>query len=135
LVEGEGSILVVESAAPNAAGGVGMLGSLAEGVWRGRAKDVEKALVILEQRWGQNPDILARQHAELTPIPVREAASVQIDERAVSFDVLRQPHRWAGRARVDGYDVTLESQDWPIEGLALVQIKDLEPYIPRHAAV
>src|SRR5207244_1668728 len=70
LVEGEGPMLVVESALADQPGGGGPLRILAEEVWRGRAKTVPEALGLCRERWG------GLHYADLSPLPFRTEAAV-----------------------------------------------------------
>ncbi len=78
----------------------------------------------MASKWWVRP-----QFAEFHPLPSRTERVVSIEARPVSFDVLSQPRRWVARARVEGFDVTLEGVEFALEGLSLVRITDLGPYI------
>jgi hypothetical protein len=124
LIEGEGPILVVETALPEEPGGGGPLRILGEDLWRGRANDVPGAMELLRRRWVGHPHV-----AELSPLPSRTKHVISVEARAEAFDVLSQPDRWVARARVKGFDVTLEGVEFPPEGVSLVRITDITPYI------
>jgi len=93
LVEGEGPLLVVETALPDEAGGGGSLRVLAEEVWTGRANDVPDAAARLRDRWVAHPH-----RAEFSPLPSRTGEAVLVEARPVFFDVLSQLGHWVGRA-------------------------------------
>jgi hypothetical protein len=124
LVEGEGPILVVETALPDEPGGGGPLRILAEELWRGEANDVLEAVELLRRRWVAHPH-----HAEFSPLPSRTEHDFSVEARPEAFDVLSQPSRWVARATVEGFDVTLEGVTFPPEGVSLVRITDLASYI------
>jgi hypothetical protein len=123
LIEGEEPILVVETALPEEPGGGDPLRILGEYLWRGRANDVPDAVELLRRRW-PHPHV-----AELSPLPSRTKHVISVEGRPEAFDVLSQPDRWVARARVEGFDVTLEGVEFPPEGVSLVRITDLTPYI------
>jgi hypothetical protein len=123
LIEGEGPILVVETALPEEPGGGDPLRILGEDLWRGRANDVPEAVELLRRRW-PHPHV-----AELSPLPSRTKHVISVEGRPEAFDVLSQPDRWVARARVEGFDVTLEGVTFPPEGVSLVRITDITPYI------
>lgn len=124
LIEGEGPILVVETALPEEPGGGGPLRILGEELWRGSANDVPEAVELLRRRWVGHPHV-----ADLSPLPSRTKHVISVEARPEAFDVLSQPDRWVARARVEGFDVTLEGVEFPPEGVSLVRITDLTPYI------
>jgi hypothetical protein len=79
---------------------------------------------LLRRRWVGHPHV-----AELSPLPSRTKRVISVEARAEAFDVLSQPDRWVARARVEGFDVTLEAVEFPPEGVSLVRITDITPYI------
>jgi hypothetical protein len=109
IVEGEGPMLVVESALPNQPGGGGPLRILATELWGGRAESVVDAVAVLRRRWGGLHD------ADLSPLSSRMDAEVRVEERSVAFDVLSQPGRWVGRGVVGGCQLTIEGHEFPLE--------------------
>ncbi len=122
VVQSEGPSFSVESAVPNSTGGGGDLRLVAEALWRGRASTVGDAVDTLTRDWGDPP-------GELFPLPVRAHVVVPIQSQAISFDVLTQSNRWVGWAEANGCWITLEGRRFDLEGLALVQVVDLDPYI------
>lgn len=124
LVEGEGPMLVVETALPDEAGGGGSLRVLAEELWTGRANDVPDAATRLRNRWVGHPH-----RAEFSPLPSRTGEAVLVEGRPVFFDVLSQLGHVVGRARVGTFDVTIEGSQFALQGVGLVRISDLGPYI------
>ena len=124
LVEGEGPMLVVGTALPDEAGGGGYLRVLAEELWAGRANSVADAATRLRNRWVAHPH-----RAEFSPLPSRTEEVASVEAQPVLFDVLSQPDHWVGRARVGTFDVTIEGLEFVIQGLDLVRITDLGPYI------
>jgi hypothetical protein len=119
----EGPILVVETALPNEDNGGGLLRVVANEVWKGRANSVVEALDILRSQWRGLRD------SDLAILPTRIEAVLRVEGRPETFDVLSQPRHWVGRAGVGGYQLTIEGHDIPLEGLMLVEITDLQPYI------
>ncbi|HZP90185.1 MAG TPA: hypothetical protein VFC04_04215 [Actinomycetota bacterium] len=122
LVEGEGPMLVVETALPDAPSGGGPLRILAEDVWSGRAHTVFEAIERVRARWsGHTP-------FDATP-PSRTGDVIVVDGVPIQFDRLARPDEWVACARVGAYRVTLEARCFPVEGLELVRVTDLAPYI------
>ena len=124
LVEGEGPMLVVETALPDEAGGGGTLRVLAEELRTGRANDVFEAAARLRNRWVVHPHL-----AEFSPLPSRTEEVVSVEAHPVLFDVLSQPGHWVGRARVGTFEVTIEALQFTLPGFGLIRITDLGPYI------
>lgn len=123
LVEGEGPMLVVESARSDEPGGGGPLRILAEELWGGRAKTVPEAVAILRARWRGLRDV------DLSPLPSRTEAPVRVAGSSVRFDVLSQPGHWVARTAIGGCQLTIEGHGFPLGGLELVEVTDLQPYI------
>jgi hypothetical protein len=117
-------MLVVETALPDEAGGGGSLRVLAEELWTGRANDVPDAATRLRNRWVGHPH-----RAEFSPLPSRTGEAVLVEGRPVFFDVLSQLGHVVGRARVGTFDVTIEGSQFALQGVGLVRITDLGPYI------
>jgi hypothetical protein len=122
LVEGQGPILVVETTVRGRSAGGRALRTFAEFLWTNEATPSE-AMEMLRER------TTIREHDDLSPLPLRGHANVSIDERPVSLDVVFGTGVWVGRASVGSNDVTVEGRDFELEGLQLVQVRDLDPYI------
>jgi len=122
LVEGEGPMLTVETALPDEAHGGGRLRVLAEEVWSGRAWTIVQALDHLRAPWPIGLEF------DATP-PSRTTELVVVDQVPVEFDVFSHPDHWVAASLVGGYRVTLEAERFPIQGLQLVRVTDLEPYM------
>jgi hypothetical protein len=121
LIKGEGPMLVVETAVPDATGGGGELRMLAEAVWSGRAEDLPSAIGSFAEQWGEPFD---------DPRPVSHAELVvPVDGTPVTFDMVSQQGRWVGRAGVDGFALTVEGDRLDADAIELVTITDVEPYI------
>jgi hypothetical protein len=124
LVVGKGLTLVVETALPGEPRGGDSFRVLAEEVWSGRAQTVAEALDRLRAR---SPDMDL--DLETAP-PIRALRQLLVNNALVEFDVFSRPAQsWVASGTVGGYRVTLEAQGFRIEGLELVQVTDLEPYI------
>jgi hypothetical protein len=67
--------------------------------------------------------------AEFSPLPSCTEEVASVEAQPVLFDVLSQPDHWVGRARVGTFDVTIEGLEFVLQGLDLVRITDLGPYI------
>lgn len=115
-------MLVVETALPGEAHGGGRLRVLAEEVWSGRAKTAVQALDHLRAR---SPRSL---RSGGTP-PSRTKEVVVVERVPFEFDVFSHPDHWVAASLVGGYSVTLEAERFPIQGLELERVTDLEPYI------
>jgi hypothetical protein len=115
-------MLTVETALPDEPNGGGRLRVLAEEVWSGRAQTVAQALDHLRARWPMDLDF------DATP-PDRRTDLVVVDMVPVEFDIFSHPNHWVAGGLVGGYRVTLEAQHFPIEGLELIRVTNLEPYI------
>jgi hypothetical protein len=124
LVVGKGLTLVVETALPSEPRGGDSFRVLAEEVWSGRAQTVAEALDHLRVRSpDMDPDL------DTAP-PIRARRQLLVNNALVEFDVFSRPAQsWVASGTVGGYRVTLEAQGFRIEGLELVQVTDLEPYI------
>lgn len=115
-------MLVVETALPDEPHGGGRLRVLAEEVWSGSAQTLVQAFDHLRARWPRSLEF------DPTP-PSRTKELVVVDRAPVEFDIFCHPDHWVAASLVGGYRVTLEAQRFPIEGLDLVRVTDLEPYI------
>jgi hypothetical protein len=123
LVEGEGPMLVTETAAAGAPAGGGVLRVVAEDLWNRNVRNVEDAVAALSHEPPQDRDLVT------SPTPSRAKALIVVEGTTVVFDVLSRLGNWVGRATVEGFLVTIEGQDFPLQGLEVVRIKDLGPYI------
>lgn len=112
-VEGEGPMLVVETAEPGSSRSGGRLRMAAEGLW------------------GEVPDA--------TPLDDRlrrHLVTITVDGEPADFDILSLPadHQWVGRARRGGRVLTVEGHSFPLPatardgGLHIVRVEDLGPY-------
>jgi hypothetical protein len=124
LVVGQGLTLVVETALPDEPQGGDSFRVLAEEVWSGTAQTIAEALDHLRARWpDMDPDLD-------TALIYRAGRQLLVDNTLVEFDVFSRPAQsWVASGAVGGYRVTLEAQGFDIEGLELVQVTDLEPFI------
>jgi hypothetical protein len=124
IVEGRGATLIVGTATPGQRPSNGPLEQFASHLWSGDASTPEAAMTLYpEESMEQEPP------SDLTPLPIRGKASIAIDGARVRFDVVFGNGVWAGRATVGSNDVLVRGRDWDIEGVALVRIVDLDPYI------
>jgi hypothetical protein len=123
VVASKGLTLIVETSLPDEPRGGDSFRVLAEEVWSGRAQTVAEALDHLRARWpDMDPDLD-------NALPARGRRQLPVNDALVEFDVFSRPAQWVASGAVGGYRVTLEAQDFRIEGLELVQVTDLEPYI------
>ncbi len=124
IVEGRGATLIVGTATPAHRPANGVLEQFASHLWRGDASTPEAAMTLYrEESMEQEPP------SDLTPLSIRGEASISIDDYRVRFDVVFGKGVWAGRATVGSNEVIVRGRDWDIEGVALVRIVDLDPYI------
>jgi len=120
LVQGEGPMLVVETASEFSIGG-GELLNAAGMVWEGRSSSIEEAFEELtrdDPRWDL-PDVF----------PVRTELVFNVDAVPASFDAFVDGGRWVARAEVGSTFVTVESSSFDPDDVALVEIADLGPYV------
>lgn len=101
------------------------LRDLAEDLWR--ATDGRPARLEAEefQAWLDARDREYRQR----PTPAFTPVEVLIDGEPVSFDYLAAVRAWVAHSVVDGLQVTLHARNMDVDGVQLVRILDVEPYI------
>jgi hypothetical protein len=81
------------------------------------------------------PEAFARWEAERcrgeapTAEPNWAHLSIAVDGRPVRFHYLSQGDSWVARARAGDIWVTLSARNFPIDGIELVTVEDVEPYI------
>jgi hypothetical protein len=128
-VAGNGPILAVETSTSGAVGG-DAFEMLAQDLWRWPGSTVQEVL----EEWkassrGQRllKDLL--EHAPDPGLPSRSTASFRVQDRIVDFATLQRQGRWVARAEVDGFVVRLDAHDFPMQGVELVRIDDVEPYV------
>jgi hypothetical protein len=127
-VEGRGPTLRVETATPGRHGADGALEMFANFLWYGDAPTPQKAMALYEEQYGQH-SIESGPPRDLTPLPIRGSAEIRIDGRSILFDVVLGDGVWAGRTDVDAHVVTVCGREWDLEGLSVVRIVDIDPYI------
>lgn len=125
ILDDKGPSLSVESSEPNSAGsGGGSLRAFAEAEWFASTEPATQHFVP--------PDL---EDLSLSPSPTHAQSFVRIDRDSVVFDIVAQPDQWVGRASYKGLIITVESRGFPAEGMDLVRIEDIRPYIDGSRAL
>lgn len=113
-VQGEGPMLVVETALPDADSGGGPLRVAAERLWAGR--------VSTEGEPSRPGDPWLRL--------VRSSAEIHVDGQPVLLDVVTSADNgaWVGRGQLPACRLTLEAEEFPVDDIELVRVLDVAPY-------
>ncbi|MGH3518731.1 MAG: hypothetical protein ACRDQ7_15190 [Haloechinothrix sp.] len=67
------------------------------------------------------------------PDPAWSTMKITMEGAARDFQWLAEGRRWVAVAEVDGYELVLSADDFPVESVELVRITDLEPYVEGDA--
>ena len=106
---------------------------LALNLWREAALDLPNGRPGL----GGDPSalhaFLVRREAALAAGElIWDPVEVLVDDTPKRFLMLREGQWWVARGEVDGVDVVLRGQRFPIERVELVRLASLEPYLTNH---
>jgi hypothetical protein len=63
------------------------------------------------------------------PDPAWSQVTIPVDGRPAGFEWLTEGRHWVARAELGDRTLTLRARDLPVEGVELVRVTDLEPYI------